>query len=79
MALTGSSPARSTNRGAHGFESRQGGGFRHWLARQTPAWRLAVNASLDPFRCYATALTSQLPQAARVRGDVGGDVLQPAG
>jgi transposase len=38
-----------------------------WLATQQPAWRAAITtASLDPFRGYATALTSQLPDATRV-------------
>jgi transposase len=38
-----------------------------WLAEQDPHWRAAIaTASLDPFRGYAAALTSQLPDAVRV-------------
>lgn len=38
-----------------------------WLAERTPHWRAGVaTASLDPFRGYATALASQLPDAVQV-------------
>jgi transposase len=38
-----------------------------WLAEQNPAWRSGITtASLDPFRGYATALSTQLPDAVRV-------------
>jgi transposase len=38
-----------------------------WLGERDTDWRAAVaTASLDPFRGYATALTSQLPDAVRV-------------
>ena len=48
-------------------EGRSGSVLADWLADQTPAWRAAVaTASLDPFRGYATALTTQLPGAVRV-------------
>jgi transposase len=46
---------------------RSGTVLQTWLATQQPAWRAAITtASLDPFRGYATALTSQLPDATRV-------------
>ena len=46
---------------------RSGRVLRGWLADRDSAWRAAVvTASLDPFRGYATALGSQLPQAIRV-------------
>jgi transposase len=48
-------------------EGRSGTVLAQWLAGQDPAWWAAVTtASLDPFRGYATALTSQLPDAVRV-------------
>jgi transposase len=48
-------------------EGRSGTVLADWLADQPPAWRAAVTtASLDPFRGYATALSSQLPDAVRV-------------
>jgi transposase len=38
-----------------------------WLAASDTAWRARINtASLDPFRGYATALRTQLPNATRV-------------
>jgi hypothetical protein len=38
-----------------------------WLAERDPAWRAEIStASLDPFRGYATALATHLPQAERV-------------
>ena len=38
-----------------------------WITGQTPTWRAAVQvASLDPFRGYATALSTALPHAVRV-------------
>ena len=38
-----------------------------WLGEQSADWRAAVvTASLDPFRGYATALATQLPDAVRV-------------
>ena len=38
-----------------------------WLAERQPQWRAGVvTASLDPFRGYATALNTQLPDAVRV-------------
>lgn len=48
-------------------EGRSGTVLADWLADRDPGWRAAVTtASLDPFRGYATALTSQLPDAVRV-------------
>jgi transposase len=48
-------------------EGRCGSVLADWLAGHEPAWRAAVTtASLDPFRGYATALTTQLPNAVRV-------------
>jgi transposase len=48
-------------------EGRSGTALAGWLADRDPAWRTGIStASLDPFRGYATALTSQLPQAVRV-------------
>jgi transposase len=38
-----------------------------WVNQRSPEWRGRVGvAALDPFRGYATALTSSLPQAVRV-------------
>jgi transposase len=46
---------------------RSGRVLRGWLGDRDAAWREAIiTASLDPFRGYATALGSQLPQAIRV-------------
>lgn len=48
-------------------EGRSGTVLAEWLAEQTDDWRAAVaTASLDPFRGYAAALTSQLSDAVRV-------------
>jgi transposase len=48
-------------------EGRSGTVLADWLTGRDPGWRAAVTtASLDPFRGYATALTSQLPDAVRV-------------
>ena len=46
---------------------RSGRVLGDWLTGRDEAWRAAVvTASLDPFRGYATALTSHLPAATRV-------------
>ncbi len=46
---------------------RSGSVVQQWLCAQTPAWRAQVaTASLDPFRGYATALRTSLPDAVRV-------------
>ncbi len=38
-----------------------------WIGYQTPTWRAGVQvASLDPFRGYASALSTTLPHATRV-------------
>jgi transposase len=48
-------------------EGRSGAVLADWLADRTDDWKAAVaTASLDPFRGYATALTTQLPDAVRV-------------
>ena len=48
-------------------EGRSGTALADWLGERDADWRAAVTtASLDPFRGYATALTSQLPSAVRV-------------
>lgn len=48
-------------------EGRSGTVLAGWLGEQDQAWRAGVStASLDPFRGYATALTSHLPEAVRV-------------
>lgn len=48
-------------------EGRSGTVLAAWLAEREPPWQAGVTtASLDPFRGYATALTAQLPDAARV-------------
>ena len=48
-------------------EGRSGTVLADWLADRTEDWKAAVaTASLDPFRGYATALTTQLPDATRV-------------
>ena len=40
---------------------------QQWICAQDPAWRAQVRtASLDPFRGYATALRTSLPDAVRV-------------
>jgi transposase len=46
---------------------RSGSVVQQWVCAQTPAWRAQVQtASLDPFRGYATALRTSLPDAVRV-------------
>jgi transposase len=48
-------------------EGRSGTVLADWLADRDDQWKAAVaTASLDPFRGYATALTTQLPDAIRV-------------
>jgi len=48
-------------------QGRSGTVLGGWLARREPTWRESVTtASLDPFRGYATALRTQLPDAVRV-------------
>ena len=48
-------------------EGRSGTVLQTWLADREQAWRSGIStASLDPFRGYATALSSQLPDAVRV-------------
>jgi transposase len=48
-------------------EGRSGTVLAQWLADREDAWRAGITtASLDPFRGYATALSSQLPDAVRV-------------
>ena len=48
-------------------QGRSGRVLGDWLATQDRAWRDGVTtASLDPFRGYATALATWLPQATRV-------------
>jgi transposase len=46
---------------------RTGKAYADWIAAREPAWRdrIAV-AALDPFRGYATALRTELPDAVRV-------------
>jgi transposase len=47
--------------------TRSGTVLAEWLTERDSAWRAGVStASLDPFRGYATALATHLPQAARV-------------
>ena len=41
--------------------------MQQWIHTQDPDWRARiVTASLDPFRGYATALRTSLPEAVRV-------------
>ena len=48
-------------------EGRSGPVLGDWLAARDPDWRARINtAALDPFRGYATALATQLPDATRV-------------
>jgi len=48
-------------------EGRSGTVLASWLAAREPHWRARiVTASLDPFRGYASALATQLPDATRV-------------
>ena len=48
-------------------EGRSGPVLADWLAERDQSWRERVaTASLDPFRGYATALSTQLPAAIRV-------------
>jgi transposase len=48
-------------------QGRSGIVLSGWLARRDEPWRRAVTtASLDPFRGYATALRTHLPDAVRV-------------
>ncbi|MBW3640115.1 MAG: ISL3 family transposase [Actinobacteria bacterium] len=46
---------------------RSGSVVQQWISAQDPAWRAGiVTASLDPFRGYASALRTSLPEAVRV-------------
>lgn len=46
---------------------RTGNALSAWVCAQPPDWRSRVRvAALDPFRGYATALTTSLPDATRV-------------
>jgi transposase len=48
-------------------EGRSGTVLAQWLAERSEQWKAGVRtASLDPFRGYATALSTQLPDAVRV-------------
>jgi transposase len=48
-------------------QGRSGTVLAKWLAAREPDWRARIStASLDPFRGYATALSTQLPEATRV-------------
>jgi transposase len=48
-------------------EGRSGTVLAGWLAERAQEWKATVaTASLDPFRGYASALTTQLPDAVRV-------------
>lgn len=48
-------------------EGRTGAVYASWLAERDQPWRDRIRlAALDPFRGYATALATQLPQATRV-------------
>lgn len=48
-------------------QGRTGAVLGNWLSARDQAWRDGVGvAALDPFRGYATALTTHLPQATRV-------------
>jgi len=46
---------------------RSGTVLAQWISAQDPAWRAGITvAALDPFRGYATALRTSLPDAVRV-------------
>jgi len=46
---------------------RSGTVLSQWISAQDPAWRAGITvAALDPFRGYATALRTSLPDAVRV-------------
>jgi transposase len=48
-------------------DGRSGKALCDWVSSRTTAWRKQVRvAALDPFRGYATALSTSLPQAVRV-------------
>jgi transposase len=48
-------------------EGRSGTVLGGWLGARNPDWRARIDtASLDPFRGYATALATQLPDTTRV-------------
>jgi transposase len=48
-------------------EGRSAGALSCWIAQREPGWRAAVTAaSLDPYRGYAAALRTGLPEAVRV-------------
>lgn len=48
-------------------EDRTGNAVSAWVSGRAPAWRERVKvAALDPFRGYATALSTSLPHATRV-------------
>jgi transposase len=48
-------------------EGRSGKALSGWVSRRSEGWRNGITvAALDPFRGYATALRTTLPQATRV-------------
>jgi transposase len=48
-------------------KGRTGNVYAEWIAAREQAWRDRIEfAALDPFRGYATALATELPQAVRV-------------
>ena len=48
-------------------EGRSGTALHDWVSARDQAWRDRISvAALDPFRGYATALRTSLPQATRV-------------
>jgi transposase len=48
-------------------EGRSGKALSDWVSERDPSWRERIEvAALDPFRGYATALSSSLPAAIRV-------------
>jgi transposase len=49
------------------MKGRTGKVYADWIAEREQAWRDRIDfAALDPFRGYASALTTQLPQTTRV-------------
>jgi len=72
-------PVRDRDRGPEGVKTgrpawlldvvpgRTGTGYAAWIAKRDQAWRDRIElAALDPFRGYATALSTELPSATRV-------------
>jgi hypothetical protein len=64
---TGTSTVPDKNRQHEQARPVSGNALSSWVSRRTEGWRDGITvAALDPFRGYATALRTTLPQATRV-------------